>query len=81
MDKKQRRREQYLKNKEFENAYSVVYMLENKKKYSEKHKCKCGGLYTLLNKKQHERSKTHTRYLEMLEDILEAFGDDIDKLE
>ena len=81
MSKAERRRQYYLENKEFENAYSVVYMLENKEKYSKSHSCKCGGKYKLLHKKNHERSKRHLNYLQFLEDILEMFGDEIDDME
>ena len=43
-------------------ARQKEYRINNKEKYKVKHKCDCGGRYSLLTKSVHLKTKRHIRY-------------------
>ena len=60
-------KEYYQKNKEKARVRDAARYLKNRdvilKKCSEKFNCECGGRYNNANKKKHQRTKKHMKYL------------------
>ena len=52
---------------EYLQEYNAKYWDLNKSKLSSTHDCQCGGKYTNKHKVEHERSKRHIQYIELLE--------------
>jgi hypothetical protein len=60
-DIKVQKQDYYTKNKDIINERNTSYYQANKEKYSEKTVCRCGGSYTVKNKKQHEKTALHLK--------------------
>lgn len=65
-DNKEKKKEYRERNKEKMKEYRERNKEKMRKQQSKKYECTCGGSYRRSNKKRHERSKKHQRYLEGL---------------
>jgi hypothetical protein len=56
-----------IKQYQIDNADKIIkdhkqWLIDNSDKIKEKHKCECGGTYTIYTKKEHFKTKKHTTY-------------------
>ena len=66
--RKQYEKEFYVKNKDKIGEKCKIYRDRNKdkikQKNNEKHQCKCGGFFTIVNKSHHSKTKMHLKYIQ-----------------
>ena len=63
-ERKQYEKNYYEKNKDQIKGYEKDYYVRNKDYLQQKHKCKCGGCFTTVNKSTHSKTKKHLKYIQ-----------------
>jgi hypothetical protein len=56
------RRKRYVANKEHEQILAKAYYQKNKDKINAKHRCRCGGIFTINNFSNHKKTIRHRDY-------------------
>ena len=65
--KKAQSKQYYDENKEHKKAQSKQYYDEHKEEITAKHNCDCGGIYSMVHKARHMKSKKHQDYINPIE--------------
>ena len=67
LDKKEKFRQYYLKNKEhrleYQNAYNAIHRDVIREKQNERHICGCGGKFLHVNKSVHYKTQKHQKWM------------------